>query len=84
MVVRGESAARVSDRERRNGVAWNLTFPRSLEKESHYKHLQSCHCYHHQALNDAEIEDSPFSTPDRTEVPVLTRSEVFLVTADGR
>lgn len=60
-----------------------LTFPSPLEKEPHNKHLQPSHGNHHQTLNNAEIKNPSLGAAHSAEVPVLARTEVFLVSRDG-
>jgi hypothetical protein len=59
------------------------TFSSPLEEEPNNEHLQSSHSNHHANLNDTKIEDPLLGTPNRAEIPILPRAEVFLVTADG-
>jgi len=54
-----------------------------LEEEPDNEDLQACHTDHHQALNNAQIEDPSFSTPHCTEIPVLAGAEVLLISRDG-
>jgi hypothetical protein len=61
-----------------------LTLARSLEKEAHDKDLQPSHGHHQQALNNAEVEDASLGAAHGTEIAVLARTEVFLVTGDCR
>jgi hypothetical protein len=60
------------------------TLPSALEEEAHNKHLQRSHRDHHQRLNDTEVEDPALGAAHGTEVTVLTRAEVLLVTRDRR
>jgi hypothetical protein len=60
------------------------TFPGTLEEEPHNKDLQRSHRNHHQRLNNTEVENPALGTPHRTEVTVLTGTEVLLVAGDGR
>lgn len=61
-----------------------LTFPSPLEKEPHNKHLQPRHRNHHQTLNNAEIENPSLGAAHSAKVAVLARTEVFLVSRNGR
>ena len=56
----------------------------NLKKEPDNKDLKASHANHHQALNNTEVEDPPLRTPDRAEIPVLSRSEILLVTCNRR
>jgi hypothetical protein len=58
------------------------TFPGSLEEEPDNKDLESSHRNHHTRLDHREIEDSSLRTPDRAEIAVLARPEVFLLSVD--
>lgn len=60
------------------------TLPSALEEEAHHKHLQSSHGYHHERLDNTEVEDTALGAAHGTEVAVLTRAEVLLVTRDRR
>jgi len=62
----------------------HVALPCSLEKETNNEYLKPSHAYHHQALNDAEIEDSPFCTPNRAEIAILSGAEVLLVPCNSR
>jgi hypothetical protein len=61
----------------------HVTLARALEEEAHDEDLQASHAYHHQTLDDGEVEDSLLGAPDGAEVSVLAGAEVFLVSADG-
>jgi hypothetical protein len=54
-----------------------------LEEEPDDEDLQASHTDHHQALNDAEIEDPSFRAPYCAEIPVLAGAEVLLISRDG-
>jgi hypothetical protein len=59
-----------------------LTLPRALEKEAHDKHLQPSHGHHHETLNHAKVENASLGAAHGTEVAVLARAEVLLVTGN--
>lgn len=69
---------------RLNNTTGVLTLSSTLEEETDNEHLKARHGNHHQALDDTEIEDSPFRTPHGAEVAVLSGTEVLLVSGDGR
>jgi len=54
-----------------------------LEKEPHNEYLQTRHCNHHDALDNAEIEYPTLCTPDRAKIAVFACTEVFLIAIDG-
>lgn len=60
-----------------------VTLASALEEEPDDEDLQTRHCNHHQALDDAEVEYATLRAPDRAEVSVFSRPEVLLVAVDG-
>ena len=62
---------------------YDLTFPTAREEHLDNKHLQSSHRNHKPALQQAEPEYSAFGAADSAEVPVLARTEVFLLSYEG-
>lgn len=60
----------------------SLTFPSALEKEPDHQDLQGSHTDHHQHLDQTEIENPLFRTPDSTKVAVLPGPEILLHPAD--
>ena len=61
-----------------------LTFPATSEEVLHNKDLQRRHCNHQSTLNQIEVEYPPLCALDRTEVSVLSRTEVLLLPCQGR
>lgn len=59
-----------------------LTLSGTLEEESDHQDLQPSHSYHHQNLNQREIEDPRLCALNSTEVSVFSCSEIFLHPAD--
>jgi hypothetical protein len=54
-----------------------------LEEKPNNEHLQGPHGDNQCNLDETEIQDSFLRTPNRAEIPVLSRSEVFLTARDG-
>lgn len=61
-----------------------LTFPRSLEEESHDENLQASHTHHQPTLHHAKIEYPRLGALDRAEVSIFACTEVLLVAINGR
>jgi len=61
----------------------NIAFPGALEKEPHNEDLQPGHCDHHDALDNAEVENPPLSAAHCTEIAVFSCAKVFLVAVDS-
>jgi hypothetical protein len=61
----------------------HVSLTTTSEEHPHDKHLQAGHADHHSAFQQAEVEHSLFRAPDSAEVPVLARTEVFLLAGEG-
>jgi hypothetical protein len=60
-----------------------VTLASALEEEPNDEDLQTRHCDHHQALDDAKVENATLRAPDCAEVSVFSCPEVLLVAVDG-
>src|SRR3569833_197057 len=73
----GRTCQSLKHRDRRPGHTY-------LEEEPDNEDLKRAHADDQAYLDKAEVDDPLLCTPDRAKVPVLARSEVFLVAGDGR
>lgn len=60
-----------------------IPLPTPRKKEPHNRNLHPRHRHHHQHLNQTEIKDPLLRAPDRAEIPVLPRPEIFLHAGHG-
>jgi len=61
----------------------HVSLTAASEEHPHDKHLQASHANHHSALQQAEVEHPLLRAPDSTKIPVLARTEVFLLACEG-
>lgn len=61
----------------------DVSLPPAREKHLDHEHLQPRHRNHQPTLQQRKIEDPLLRAPDRADVPVLPRAEVFLLPRDG-